>query len=267
MDHFIFASIFVFGAIIGSFLNVVVLRFDTGASISRGRSKCFSCGKTLSWYELVPIFSFLFQGGRCKGCRSKISWQYPAIEISGGLAALAAYLWALPGQGALSVASFALLAALLFLYIAITAYDLRHKIIPDEFSYGAAAVALALLGVEWAATGTLDFGRLAAGPALFAFFGFFWLVSKGTWMGLGDAKLALSIGWALGLSAGVASVLLSFWTGAAFAFAAMAIQKIRSRRGLGLKSEIPFGPFMIVGFLLSLLFRIDIQAILSFLAV
>lgn len=267
MDNAVFIVLFIFGTIIGSFLNVVVLRFDTGASISRGRSKCFSCGKALSWYELVPLASFLAQRGRCRGCGSKISWQYPLVEAAGGMAALVAYLWAPAGQDIWATASFALLAALLFLYIAIFVYDLRHKIIPDEFSYSAALVAFALGSVPLLSSGKLDIVWLFSGPALFVFFGFFWLVSRGRWMGLGDAKLALSVGWALGLWGGVAAVLLSFWTGAVFALCLMAAQRIVSKRRIGLKSELPFGPFIILGFLIVLVSGLDIQSVISFLAV
>src|SRR5574343_2050011 len=75
---------FVFGAIVGSFLNVVSLRFNTGVGLG-GRSKCMSCGTGLTWKELVPIFSFLFQRGACKKCKSKISWQYPLVEFVAGV--------------------------------------------------------------------------------------------------------------------------------------------------------------------------------------
>lgn len=267
MEYLALALVFAFGAIVGSFLNVVVLRFDTGASIARGRSKCFSCGKTLSWHELVPVLSYLAQRGRCRGCGSKISPQYPLVEALGGFAFIVAYLWAYPGEGALPVLSFIFFAALLSIYIAIAAYDLRHKIIPDEFSYAAAAVALGLVAIRWAMGGTLGWTELASGPILFAFYGSFWLFSKGRWMGLGDAKLALSVGWALGLWSGIAATLLSFWIGSVAMLCAIAVQKIRAKGSLGFKTEIPFGPFILLGFLASLLFGIDIQTVLSFLAV
>src|SRR3990167_6368979 len=78
-------SVFVFGAVVGSFLNVVILRLNTGQSVVSGRSKCFTCAKKLKWYELLPIASFVFLRGKCSACKTKISWQYPIIEIITGL--------------------------------------------------------------------------------------------------------------------------------------------------------------------------------------
>lgn len=260
--------LFLFGIIIGSFLNVVILRFNTGMSIARGRSKCFSCDKTLEWYELIPVFSFLIQLGRCRSCGTRISWQYPLVELLGGLSLVVAYLYTPTVSSVfLSIVLFLLLAKLLFLYIVIGAYDLRHKIIPDFFSYSAALVALASIGVEWFGTGSLDLHRVIAGPILFLFFWSFWAVSKGRWMGFGDAKLALSIGWFLGLSQGIAAILFSFWIGTLVMLPVMLYQRLRhAKRGLSMKSEIPFGPFIIAGFILSLLMHIDLPALASYLA-
>src|SRR3989338_3931288 len=78
-------SVFILGAIVGSFLNVVILRYNTGVSFFSGRSFCPSCGKKLSWYELVPVVSFFALRRKCAGCDSKISWQYPLVEIATGL--------------------------------------------------------------------------------------------------------------------------------------------------------------------------------------
>ncbi|NDE68410.1 prepilin peptidase, partial [bacterium] len=84
MDWLIIFFTFVFGTIIGSFLNVVSLRYNTGMGVN-GRSRCFSCGKTLRWMELVPILSFVWQMGKCRKCETRISWQYPLIEAVAGL--------------------------------------------------------------------------------------------------------------------------------------------------------------------------------------
>src|SRR3989344_5330345 len=73
---------FVLGLVVGSFLNVIVLRLNTGRSVIRGRSQCFSCGGTLHWYELIPLASFALQSGRCKSCGAHISWQYPTVEFA-----------------------------------------------------------------------------------------------------------------------------------------------------------------------------------------
>ncbi len=258
----VFFVLFVFGVLVGSFLNVVILRYNTGMPIARGRSACFACNRQLSWYELLPLASFAVQGGKCRGCSSRISWQYPLVELATGLCFVAAYLVAR------SPMEFLLLAALLCFYVAIFVYDLRHKIIPDLFSYGAALIALALLALDWRSSGSLGYLSLLSGPCLFLFFWFFWFVSRGRWMGLGDGKLALSVGWALGMSAGVSALLLSFWIGAAFTLALMAYQRIFHRsKALGMKSQVPFGPFMLVAFLAVLLFHLDIPTLLAHLAV
>ncbi|HEY0907940.1 MAG TPA: prepilin peptidase [Candidatus Paceibacterota bacterium] len=269
MEAYIYTILAILGVLIGSFLNVVILRFDTGASISRGRSKCFSCEKALKWYELLPIVSFTVQKGRCRACLSKISWQYPLVELLGAVAFPLAYKLS-PGAffDPLGTILFVLTAALLCLYIVICVYDMRHKIIPDLFSYSAAGVALAAVALEYFVVGGIDPLRLIAGPALFLFFFFFWAVSRGTWMGLGDAKLALSIGLFLGLSQGITAVLMSFWIGAGLSLLVMLIQRITSRKGgLRMKSEVPFGPYMLIGFLIAFIWHIDMAAVISFLAV
>ena len=85
MNILIFAFIFLLGTIIGSFLNVVIYRFNTGRTIVRGRSVCMTCNRNLRWYELIPLFSYLFQLGKCRRCAEKISHQYPIVEFITGV--------------------------------------------------------------------------------------------------------------------------------------------------------------------------------------
>ncbi len=269
MMWYICGCLFILGLIIGSFLNVVILRFDTGRSIAHGRSKCFSCGKELTWKELFPLFSFLIQGGRCKECGTTISWQYPIVEFATGcLFALTYIKNPLQDFALIPILLGIITLALLSLYVVICLYDFRHKIIPDLFSYSAAVLSLIYIGVTYYSTRVLDLYSLIAGPILFCFFFFFWFVSKGRWMGLGDAKLALSVGWFLGLSGGIAAILLSFWIGSIVSLLVILIQKFsHTNYGLGFKSEIPFGPYILLGFLIIWLSGINMGAILSVLAV
>lgn len=275
MDFYqILIVLFILGLFVGSFLNVVILRFGTGMGVVRGRSKCFSCAKTLSWYELLPVFSFLIQKGRCRGCGSKISVQYMFVELATAVALPAAFICTEPTMVFfVNIALFVLTSALLCFYIMIAVHDFKHKTIPDAFSYAASFIALGILVLYYFGRGYVDWSQIVAGPILFLFFFFFWAVSRGKWMGLGDAKLALSVGWFLGLSKGIATILLSFWIGAVVTLLIMLIQRLMagakgvSGASLGMKSEVPFGPFILLGFAIAFLFSIDTQFLLSFLAV
>ena len=157
---------FIFGAIIGSFLNVVVLRWGTGVSALKGRSFCFNCSRTLTARELIPLVSFLLQGGRCRNCRSVISLQYPLVEgLTGLLFAALAYKYLLLGSLGLSFVLACLGTGLL---VAICIYDFKHKIIPDEFSLVLAGLGLAytFVGLDWANLySPTTLVALLAGPA------------------------------------------------------------------------------------------------------
>lgn len=250
MYFFPLAIVFIFGTIIGSFLNVVAYRYNSGTSPITGRSRCFACGKTLVWYELVPLVSFFLQRGRCRKCHVRLSWQYPLIEGISGIMFVAIFLLGKPPLES------AYLLVIFSTLLVITVYDLRHQIIPDGL------VALfAGLALVWFIGGTLsegithafyfpDLWTLLAGPILFLPFWALWFVSQGRWIGLGDGKLALGIGWFLGVTLGASAVMLAFWVGAVWALVIMAFQRIAVNfRGtkLSLQSEIPFGPFLILG--------------------
>src|SRR3989344_8703593 len=112
-----------FGLIVGSFLNVVILRH--GVRSLGGRSGCMSCGAQLQWYDMVPVFSWLALGGKCRACRAHISPQYPLVE------AVTAILFALIGATSLLLLQKILGCVILALLVAITVYDIRHTIIPD----------------------------------------------------------------------------------------------------------------------------------------
>ena len=251
---FVSIFIFIFGAVVGSFLNVVILRLNTGQSVVSGRSKCFTCAKKLKWYELLPIASFVFLRGKCSACQTKISWQYPITEIMTGSLFLLIFNFQFLIFNEFSF--YFLLSTFYFLIvfsllIIIAVYDYRHQIIPNLFVWIFNILAFAGLFRNWKPArpaGGLEIGNFAIkgildGFILFDIFALLWGVSKGKWMGLGDAKLALGIGWLLGTAKGIAAVTLSFWVGAVAGVLLILLNKSK----YGLKSSIAFGPFMILG--------------------
>jgi len=252
---------FLLGTIVGSFLNVVALRYNTGLGI-QGRSRCFSCNHKLGFFDLVPILSFVASFGRCRYCGSRISFQYPIIEAATGtLFLLTVYSFGF------SLHTLYLLPALSLLLV-ILVYDLKHKIIPNGLVYALIAYSTLPLvfSFETHALNLPSLWHLLAGPILFAPFFFLWFVSRGRWLGLGDGKLAWSFGWLLGLSKGAAAVLLGVWIGAACSLLILAAQKWLFREGsqLTMKSEVPFAPFLILGFLIALFTHVDFFILTSF---
>lgn len=269
MDTLLYLFVFILGLVVGSFLNVVIYRHNTGRTV-RGRSMCFSCGKQLSWHELLPLLSYMLQGGRCKGCKSKISWQYPLVEFLTGLLFVLLVYRFNP-----DVPAILFYGVIISLCIIILVYDLRHKIIPDAIVYGLAATALfkpffitylpaAVAGLNADPARLrmiLAWQGLLAGVLFFLFFAALWYFSKGTWMGFGDAKLAFAIGAILGFQAGLSALIIAFWVGAVVGLLLVAVSKFRLFPGgalFSLKSEVPFAPFLILGFLLVLLFDLHV---------
>lgn len=266
MDVFVAIILFLFGTVLGSFLNVVILRYNTGYSVG-GRSQCFSCGKTLRWYELVPLVSYIALRGKCSSCKSRISLQYPMVEALTGVIFLAIYAKlavSLPFSPGL-IAALGYYYAVFSLLIVIVVYDLRHTIIPDGMVYAFSLAALAGAFVDFEALAIVmpSYAHVAAGPLLFFPFFAMWYLSRGTWMGFGDAKLALGMGWFLGLAGGSMAVMVAFWIGAAVGVGLLLLKRflsgeraLRSRLGtLTIKSEIPFAPFLVLGTILVFLFE------------
>ncbi|HJN62873.1 MAG TPA: prepilin peptidase [Candidatus Paceibacterota bacterium] len=265
MDTLIFIIVFVFGTIIGSFINVLTLRYNTGL-FKKDRSECFSCGKTLEFLDLIPVLSFLFLHGRCRYCRSKISIQYLLVELFTGLVFLLVYL-------KVGVINFDLFFYFLVwsIFIAIFVYDLKHKIIPDGLVY--TLIILSLIKIfpininEFLLLAPSSWTVLA-GPIAAAPFAFFWLISGGKWMGFGDAKLAFAMGWLLGLGGVISAITLAFWVGAATGLILVLVSKLNSLsrlfKNLTIKSEIPFAPFLIIGTALVFFTEINILNISFF---
>ncbi len=240
--------LFVLGAIVGSFLNVVALRWNV--KDFGGRSRCLSCQRRLKWYELVPILSFILLCAKCRTCSGTISLQYLLVEIWTGL---------------IFVTVPPMLIALFCLYVVITLYDLKYKIIPDGLVYP--SILLALIGAYfWPLTAYTVLDWLT-GPIIFVFFGAVWLFSHGRAMGFGDAKLGLSVGLTLGAVYGFSGIILAFWMGAFCSLSYLFLNKVGFLEGhkkLTMKSEMPFAPFIVLGAWISLMFHFNILHVASF---
>ncbi len=246
--------IFGFGLIIGSFLNVLILRLDTGLGFG-GRSQCFSCGKTLKWYELIPLFSWIFQRAKCRGCKGKISWQYPAVELLTAVVFLLGYLKLGFSITTLGLALYFILAASL---IVISVFDIRHQQIPNIPLVVFYISALAIFFISDGQKPLLYIakGLIVASPMLAL-----WLVSKGRWLGFGDVLMSIGVGWWLGMSVAFSAILMSFWIGAVFAILLMVFMRKKM-----FKVAIPFGPFIALGSFISFLYTIDIGTLMNFFA-
>lgn len=257
----------------GSFLNVVAYRFKTGKKFIYGRSFCMSCGKSLRWYELIPIFSFLFLRGKCSRCKSRISPQYLFVEIATGLLFVMVLYRLLPFFlfSPWITALLIMLNLVVFcLLVLILIYDLRHKIIPNNFVYPFIAISFLLLFINPFPVGPVlilpSWQSLISGPVLALPFVLLWLFSKGRLMGLGDGKLILGIGWYLGISSGLFSLVIGFWIGALTSLLLIVFSKKLfgfKKRRFGLKTEVPMAPFLITSMVLTYLLALDMSSLIG----
>jgi len=227
---------FIFGACIGSFLNVCIYRIPAALSIVHPGSSCPRCKTMIPFYDNIPIFSYLLLMGKCRHCEAPIAIRYPFVELLGGLFAVACVLSFGPTLHGLVV--FAFIATL----IVVTFIDLDHRIIPDTISLPGIPLfflgALAVPTVTWQASAI---GIVAGGGSLFIVAWVYQFMTRREGMGGGDIKLLAMIGAMIG------------WQGILFTlFAASAIGTIVGllamiRSGKGMKLAIPFGPFLAMG--------------------
>lgn len=233
-----------FGAIVGSFLNVVILRLpQEGGSVVYPASHCPKCKHPLAWYENIPVLSYIVQLGKCRHCNTSISLQYPIVELL--MAVLAA---AVVQRFGLSVAAagYALFSAALLVIIFI---DLHHQIIPDVISLPGIVIGFLFSFVN-PQVAWLDslIGLLVGGGVLYAVAMLYYLWRRQEGMGGGDIKLLAMLGAFLGWQSLPFIVFASSLTGSIIGVAAMAFQK------KGGQTRIPFGPFLSLAGLVYMLF-------------
>lgn len=285
--------LFIFGLIIGSFLNAFLWRYATKRTLG-GRSMCPVCEHQINWYDNIPVISWLLLSGRCRYCKTRISVQYPVVELLTGSAFLMIGLLSKPGQwiaGLISnfeparidsgrggfqtsnqllisnSLSLFLLLLIVAVMIMISVYDYKTKEIPNGFNL--TFVLAALVHSLFASVASRDFFAswwpyLLSAFLAFIFFYSFVYFSKETWMGGGDAKFALGMGLLLGPAGIFLAVMIASIVGSIYGLTAIGINKLKIKNSslnknnkLKIKnfsSEIPFGPFLALGSFFSICF-------------
>ena len=260
--------VFIFGAVIGSFLNVVIHRVPNEESIVFPNSACPKCGKAIAGYDNIPILSWLLLGGKCRNCKESIAIRYPAVELLTALGfVLVFWKFGLDPMLPVGLLFVAVTIALMFI-------DAEHMILPNVITYPFFVFAFAVRLVFPIAFGTVFsdmtiapiasmteypswvislvgavLGALAGGGSLWLI-GEAWKRARGVEaMGLGDVKMMLGFGALLGWRLALFSIFIAAFAGAVIGIAVIAKQKDRD-----LQSQIPFGIFLGIGSVISLLF-------------
>lgn len=231
------------GLTVGSFLNVLILRFDELKTVVKSRSRCPHCKKEIKWYDLVPLLSYVLLNAKCRYCKKPISIQYPIVE---GLTAVtfALIYWKLGFSWE------SLLAAIsLSLLIAVAAYDAINYEIPDALSYGALVAGAGFILVSLFDQGSLTWSNLL--PFAYAiliaggFLAMLVVISREKWMGKGDIGLGAAMGLLLGLPSVFFGIFIAFISGSIIGLILLALKKKT------MKDAVPFGPFLVFGTLLA----------------
>ena len=241
MEYIIlYIMIFLIGISIGSFLNVCIYRIPKKEDIVFERSHCMSCGNVLKWYELIPLFSFLVQGGKCRNCKTKLSVQYPLIELLNGLI----YVWIFMAKGFQPESIlFCICASVL---IVISVIDWRTFEIPFGCN-----IVIGILGIVRVFLNLAHWYDYVIG--FFAVTGLFLIIywiTKGRGIGGGDIKLMAAAGLLLGWQNILLSLMIGSIAGSVIHLALMKIQ--------GKDRVLAFGPYLAFGIFISMLYGNDI---------
>ncbi len=232
-------SFAVLGAIVASFVGVLSERLFTGQAWAKSRSRCNSCALALTPRDLIPVISWLIHRGRCRMCGAKVPFGYVVFELL--LAALYVLSYLILGISFALFALLALLAVLLFIGI----YDIRHTLVPPQASSLLAALALLFAWLTAPSLSSFGLSLLIAGGIALSFLALH-VFSKGRAMGLGDAPVSFSLALVAAPYA-LYGVLFSFWIGALWGIVVLFVRRGGPRMGI----EVPFVPFLAIGFLLA----------------
>lgn len=235
MPPFIIVFLVLVGLSLGSFVNVLIYRLPRGITLF-GRSFCPSCQRQISWFDNIPILSFLFLKGKCRNCHKKISFQYPLIETIAALAAIIIYI-SVP-----NLLLFVTYYLLFIIFLAIFVIDMKHQIIPDSLVF--LGLGIAIFNFQFSIFNFFA-GFFAASALLLLHF-----ATRGRGMGLGDVKLAVLGGVLVGPKHVLLWLFLAFLTGALASIILIMLKK------KAIKDKIAFGPFLISSILFVFIYEI-----------
>lgn len=240
--------IFLLGLCLGSFLNVVIYRLPKGEGFL-GRSYCDNCKNKLSWFELIPLFSFIVLKGRCRRCRKNIDPTIPIVELFSALFFTAIFL-KFPVVSSISLVYFLFIFSS---FIAILFIDLKNGIIPDKITYPAI-----FLTLSYSFFNQRFIESLLSAVFASLFFFILYILTRGKGMGFGDVKLVFLLGLFLGFPGIVFSLYIAFLTGAIISLILILWGKKKFRG-----DSIAFGPFLILGAILTFFFEKQLVSLLS----
>lgn len=248
--------VFVYGLFIGSFLNVLIDRLPQEEQVLKGRSHCDHCHRNLTWIELIPVLSFIFQKGRSRCCHKKLSFQYPLVELATGIGFAIIYYFTLDYSIIPLFNYWIIIISYLILFssfLVIFVTDVKTQIIPDSMLV-TSLIGIALVNVLSNDSLIINLKSLFLNNFLsalgaFLFFLIIYLVTRGKGMGFGDVKLVFVLGLFLGFPRIIFALYSAFLTGAIIGVILVLIHK------KSMKSQVPFGPFLIIGCLISFIFE------------
>jgi prepilin signal peptidase PulO-like enzyme (type II secretory pathway) len=242
--------IFILGLLLGSFVGALSYRAPRGVSIAKGRSFCPLCKVQIAWHDNIPLISYLILGGRCRHCGKKISPRYPLIEFSTAILFVGVFILRNIIFINLGWQAWWLLLALIPLFVCLFVIDWEHQILPDELIFLGIALAIGFFVLN---DQQIIFANLLAGFAGSIFLLIIYFATLGRGMGLGDVKLAILLGLILGPSLTVLLFFVSFIIGGSLGAILLATKNAK------LKDKIAFGPFLIVGFFVTLFLGSQMQ--------
>ncbi|HZE86743.1 MAG TPA: prepilin peptidase [Methylomirabilota bacterium] len=238
MDVFYLVFLFLFGICVGSFLNVVTDRLPNGESIIKGRSHCDFCKKKLGFFDLIPLFSYVFLAGRCRYCQKKLSFYYPLVELLTGLL----FIFIALHTGMLSETFYYLFIVSTLIILFFT--DLKYGILPFVVIFPTIIISL---GYILLTTQSLLLNDLLSAFGAFLFFLLLFFITKGRGMGFGDVVYVFLMGLLLGFPNIVLGLYIAFLSGAIISLILVLIKRKKLQGG-----TVPFGPFLVAGTFISL---------------